>query len=491
MSLADDYTAKLAKEGTFDSSGVMTLDRVAQNRKLALFLIAEPWLYLLKLLQAAQSLETGTVQLKIDRTHLGIWFELPPGLIVPDEFWPLFHKERNSHEHLPRWKSHLCSGIELSLAALGRWHQVTIGTGQHSQWMKVTDKQVEFGCEECEAGSEPAYFHFHLEFVHNPWWKIWLDITLAREIRAFLQRRFSRSRLKVYVNKEALHPDTFESIPGYHRSLEARIKNEMGANLHYHWVTEWIWLPAASDTVQPDPNLTWSEPLTRRAAYYSFQATDLQPLDPIDGWSASDHLGPINVNQVLYGLYYNVRFQLTSVATKFVGPSGNQLIEQTVESASVGDLQRMNQQGVGPIAQEKRAVEEFRTAALAGRSQWCNEHFSNLMRAGRVSLLSIVPSGPARLQFIYDGALLNEVVIEDGVPGSVAVVATETLETDPSQLNPILDSATVQSAIAWAKQTWQEQLHELKTHIFDTRYCESAGIPLLARQEWRQYLNSR
>lgn len=112
------------------------------------------------------------------------------------------------------------------------------------------------------------------------------------------------------------------------------------------------------------------------------------------------------------------------------------------------------------------------------------------LRTGRWLGLPSLPSGPSRLYYVQHGLRLEPIEVPTRVPGTVAIVARDNVQTDLSQLRPVEDDQ-VRQDLEWVRTTTESLVAYIAPILRDTDRCERLGIGPTARNAWESYTRKR
>lgn len=420
-------------EAVWDSAGRFQVDLLRRSQKIFKLQANQPYLHLLKFLQAGVADRADELKLYWDAGFLRLKFQ-PRNLLCP-----ALHDLLHSGTSADRAVQHLGDAIMLASVAAGRGFRMRLWDGQHC--LSITPEGMTL-----KASAEPRAFELEFERPLQRWWNWKARREADSHLLQCLSQRFQFCPIPILGNGQLINQGLLDIVAWFPQRKRARRSLSEILMHDYDWLLH---------SLELGPGLAFQ---CLRDRY--------QTMMPAEEWL------PYTFGQKTAVLECpgEVYSQVIPSEARFDDP-WLAFREGDADSSDSEDRVYMLKHGAA-----------YNLPALS--TEKLRSYPQPPVSIRRLSALSIVPAGECWLAGVQDGMLLNPVSMV-GPPGTLVLTGASGWQTDLGQLQPVLD-ARLKLEQEQAVAHLREVLARVRLWLIDREFAiPGRDIPKQARLQWQ------
>ncbi|MBX3171095.1 MAG: hypothetical protein KF760_27050 [Candidatus Eremiobacteraeota bacterium] len=421
-------------EAVWDSTGRFQVDLLRRSQKIFKLQVNQPYLHLLKFLQAGVADGAEEISLQWDASSIGLKFQ--PRNFSCQSLHDLLH----SGAIADRAVQHLGNAVMLASVAAGRGYRIRLWDGE--QFLLVTPEGMSL-----KPSQEPRAFHLEFERPLQRWWNWKARRAADLHLHQCLRQRFQFCPTPIFGNGQLLNQGILDVVAWFPQRKRAK-RSLLEIAMHdYDWLLH---------SLEFGPGLAF-QPLIGR-----YQT--VMPAEELLPYRFGQNTAILECPSSVYSKELTLGARCDDPWLAF----------RMGDSDSANDPDRVYMLKDGAVHNlPKLATDSFRGYPHAPLS------------IRRLSALSILPGEGCVLAGVQDGMLLNPVPLP-GPPGGLVLTCAPGWQTDLGQLEPVLDDH-LKHEQSQVVQHLRALLARVRGWLVDKDLMiPGKEIPKQARLEWQK-----
>ncbi|MFN8609437.1 MAG: hypothetical protein U0931_18005 [Vulcanimicrobiota bacterium] len=455
--MLDEVIGKIVQEARANSSGVFTLDHLRREKSLQDLQAQQPWLYLTRLLQAGVALHTNKIEIHCNSEGLEVAF--PVANLEVEHFQQVLSGKAQATD---RAEAHLKAAFALLPLVEARNFEFELCDGQNL--LRIT--RAEFRMSDAQGA--PPRLRVRLQWMPVKFWKIWRRDEHCSRVRALLKTRFCLCPRPIFLNQQPVLPISPLQVIGPEVKSGGR-----------HWCVAWAEL---------------AEPTQECAALLSPALTPVQDLRLFGqgellfkGFSEPDRSNKLSAVLVLACKAASrlVRKDaLRAISNEAIAAwlKESEAVLLSLRAINLEDQERSYARLAWAEGLGGYQIDNFDQCAV---SDWSSAP-SPPLRMRSLVMLPWLPGGSCRLYPVWDGALYEPVLLQDGLPGAAILSVRDDWEFDANHSRPVMNQ-TFDKEVKRAKELLDLSLRHLQDVFFHPAEAAYLNVDSQHLESWGCY----
>ena len=450
----DQLLQSLRGEAALHSTSRFSLDLAARARKLQTYQAAEPSLFYLKWAQAGIASGASRLNFRLSYQRTELEFEVPHDLDTSHWF---------SDEPQSEWVEFLRIAVEAALCDSPIGLSLDLGHRQLLGWGEVAERGL----------TPPGMLRLATFSPRRPWYKRFAVNPRLAQVHREVSGRLALAPVAV--------------------SLDGRLVNCANPDFDERWGRPaWVSLATPARWMIESVEPTVGQPCFLVGSPWLLPAR-LTLVGKEEIWRSSGQFTTLSRR-----LHVDDKLLRTQKAEQPPIPHFWQQATGRLPGAEMEcdflqevPLSLVTNKGVADIwfyheARLLQGMADYLEPNLPSPLPHCQGMALPALRMERWLGLPSQPGGQSRLYYVQHGLLLEPIEISTRVPGTVAIIARENVQTDLSQMRPVEDEQ-FKLDLEWVNTTVEALIADISLLLRDSRRCERLAIDPAARNIWLHY----